>query len=56
MLKLTCCAINTPWKFSAEIRKDKTVDDLKKVLKTIMGYENPYYTLVVWKVSAFLVS
>jgi hypothetical protein len=53
---LTCCAINSPRKFSAKIRKDESVDDLKKVLKVIMGYEGPYYGLDVWKVSAFLVS
>ena len=54
--KLTCSTINTPRIFSAKIQKDETVDELKKVLKVVMGHENPYYTLGVWKVSAFLVS
>jgi hypothetical protein len=40
-LTLTYCAINTPWIFSAKIRKGETVDELKRVLKVMMGYENP---------------
>ena len=56
MLKLTCYTTDPPRKFSAKIRKDETVDDLKKALKVIMRYEGPYYDLDVWKVSAFLVS
>jgi hypothetical protein len=54
MLKLTCCAINSLRKFTAKIRKDESIDDLKKVLKVIMGYEGPYYNLDVWKVSVLL--
>ena len=58
MLKVTCCAIDLdpPRKFSAKIRKDETVDDLKKALQVITKYEGSYYDLGVWKVSAFLVS
>ena len=56
MLRLTCCLIDPPRVFSAKIRKDETVDDLKKILKVMMGYDGPYYNLDVWKVSAFLVS
>ena len=55
VFKLTCATINTPRIFSAKIRKDETVDELKKVLKVMMGHEHPYYTLGMWKVSAFLV-